>query len=29
MQINILPAGAGITWLREGMRLFGRQPVGL
>ena len=29
MQINILPAGAGITWLREGMRLFGRQPIGL
>lgn len=29
MQINALPAGAGITWLREGMRLFGRQPVGL
>jgi len=29
MQINILPAGAGLTWLREGMRLFGRQPIGL
>ena len=29
MQINILPAGAGISWLREGMRLFGRQPIGL
>ena len=29
MQINILPARAGITWLREGMRLFGRQPIGL
>lgn len=29
MQINILPAGAGIAWLREGMRLFARQPVGL
>jgi hypothetical protein len=29
MQINILPAGAGVTWLREGMRLFGRQPIGL
>ena len=29
MQINILPAGAGFTWLREGMRLFGRQPIGL
>lgn len=29
MQINMLPAGAGLTWLREGMRLFGRQPVGL
>ena len=29
MQINILPASAGLTWLREGMRLFGRQPVGL
>ena len=29
MQINILPAGAGLSWLREGMRLFGRQPIGL
>jgi hypothetical protein len=29
MQINILPAGAGFSWLREGMRLFGRQPIGL
>jgi len=29
MQINILPASAGFTWLREGMRLFGRQPIGL
>lgn len=29
MQINMLPATAGLTWLREGMRLFGRQPVGL
>jgi hypothetical protein len=29
MQINILPAGAGVSWLREGMRLFGRQPIGL
>jgi hypothetical protein len=29
MQINILPAGAGIGWLREGVRLFGRQPIGL
>jgi hypothetical protein len=29
MQINILPAMAGLTWLREGMRLFGRQPIGL
>lgn len=29
MQINILPAGAGFTWLREGLRLFGRQPIGL
>jgi hypothetical protein len=29
MQINSLPAGAGFAWLREGMRLFGRQPVGL
>jgi len=29
MQINMLPASAGLTWLREGMRLFGRQPVGL
>ena len=29
MQINILPAFAGFTWLREGMRLFGRQPIGL
>jgi hypothetical protein len=29
MRINILPAGAGVTWLREGMRLFGRQPIGL
>ena len=29
MQINILPASAGVTWLREGMRLFGRQPIGL
>jgi hypothetical protein len=29
MQINALPAGVGVTWLREGMRLFGRQPVGL
>jgi hypothetical protein len=29
MRINILPAGAGVSWLREGMRLFGRQPIGL
>jgi len=29
MKINILPAGAGFSWLREGMRLFGRQPIGL
>ena len=29
MQINMLPAGAGFSWLREGMRLFGRQPIGL
>jgi hypothetical protein len=29
MQINMLPASAGLTWLRDGMRLFGRQPVGL
>lgn len=29
MQINMLPASTGLTWLREGMRLFGRQPVGL
>ncbi len=29
MQINMLPASAGVTWLREGLRLFGRQPVGL
>ncbi|MCU0764718.1 MAG: hypothetical protein MUF32_01510 [Burkholderiaceae bacterium] len=29
MQINILPAGAGINWLREGIRLFARQPIGL
>lgn len=29
MQINSLPAGAGVAWLREGMRLFGRQPIGL
>jgi len=29
MQINTLPAGAGLRWLREGMRLFGRQPIGL
>jgi hypothetical protein len=29
MQINILPAAAGLSWLREGMRLFGRQPIGL
>jgi len=29
MQINTLPAGAGLKWLREGMRLFGRQPLGL
>ncbi len=29
MQINTLPASAGLRWLREGMRLFGRQPIGL
>jgi hypothetical protein len=29
MQINILPARTGFAWLREGARLFGRQPVGL
>lgn len=29
MQINILPASAGFTWLRDGIRLFGRQPIGL
>jgi hypothetical protein len=29
MQINMLPARAGLSWLREGLRLFGRQPVGL
>lgn len=29
MQINMLPASAGLTWLRDGMRLFGRQPIGL
>jgi len=29
MQINMLPASAGVAWLREGMRLFGRQPIGL
>jgi len=29
MKINILPSGAGFSWLREGMRLFGRQPIGL
>lgn len=29
MQIHILPASAGLRWLREGMRLFSRQPVGL
>jgi hypothetical protein len=29
MQINILPASSGLTWLREGMRLFARQPIGL
>ena len=29
MRINILPAGAGLGWLREGMHLFGRQPIGL
>ncbi len=29
MQINSLAPGAGIAWLREGMRLFGRQPIGL
>ena len=29
MQINILPASAGLAWLREGMRLFVRQPIGL
>ena len=29
MQINTLPATAGFSWLREGMRLFGRQPFGL
>ena len=29
MQINSLPAGAGVAWLREGLRLFARQPIGL
>lgn len=29
MQINSLPASAGLAWLRDGMRLFGRQPIGL
>lgn len=29
MQINPLPASAGFAWLREGMRLFRRQPLGL
>jgi hypothetical protein len=29
MQINALPASAGLAWLRDGARLFGRQPIGL
>ena len=29
MQINMLPASAGVAWLRGGLRLFTRQPVGL
>jgi hypothetical protein len=29
MQINMLPALTGLSWLREGLRLFGRQPFGL
>jgi hypothetical protein len=29
MRINSLPASAGVLWLRDGMRLFGRQPIGL
>lgn len=29
MQIHFLPASAGFAWLREGMRLFRRQPLGL
>ena len=29
MLINSLPASAGLAWLRDGVRLVGRQPVGL
>ena len=29
MQINTAPASAGLAWLREGMRLFVRQPIGM
>lgn len=29
MRINSLPASAGVLWLRDGMRLVGRQPLGL
>jgi hypothetical protein len=29
MQINNAPASAGLAWLREGMRLFVRQPIGM
>ena len=29
MKLNIVPAGAGLKWARQGMRTFWRQPLAM